>query len=123
MTLRPEIICFLCLLAASGCAPPADAPAHALRGDPQRGRAALAALECGACHVIPGVRGPRSHVGPTLDGFAHSVYIAGKFPNTPEVLIRWVRDAPGMAPKTAMPQIAMSEAQAHDIAAYLYTLE
>lgn len=110
-------------LALSACMPPADAPSNALRGDPERGRAALAALECGACHVIPGVPGAHSHVGPTLEHFATSVYIGGRFPNTPDVLMRWVRDAPSMAPKTAMPQIAMDEAQAQDIAAYLYTLE
>ena len=92
-------------------------------GDPERGRAALAELECGACHAIPGVRGPRSHLGPPLAGFAHSVYIAGRFPNTPEVLARWVRDAPALAPETAMPAVTMSDRQARDIAAYLYTLE
>lgn len=113
----------LIAVAASGCSPNGHEGARPLRGDAERGRAALAALECGACHVIPGVRGPRSHVGPSLDGFAGSVYIAGKFPNTPEILVRWLRDAPGMAPRTAMPPIAMSDAQADDIAAYLYTLE
>jgi cytochrome c1 len=92
-------------------------------GSPERGRAALAALECCACHVIPGVRGPRSQVGPPLAGFAHSVYIAGRFPNTPDVLARWVRDAPALAPETAMPAVAMTEAQAHDIVAYLETLD
>jgi len=111
-------------IAASGCAPPAhDAHVASMHGDPERGRAALAALECGACHAIPGVPGPRGQVGPPLAGFANSVYIAGRFPNEPETLARWVREAPAMASETAMPAIAMSEAQAHDIAAYLLTLD
>jgi hypothetical protein len=41
----------------------------------------------------------------------------------PEVLVRFVRDAPSLAPDTAMPAIDMTDQQASDIAAYLYTLE
>jgi len=63
------------------------------------------------------------YVGPTLEAYGRSVYLAGKFPNTPDLLARWVRDAPSLAPHTAMPAIAMSEQDAHDIAAYLYSLE
>jgi cytochrome c2 len=116
----------LCLLltALAGCGSPfGELEPSRGGGDAQRGRAALAELECGACHVIPGVRGPRSDVGPPLAGFARSVYIAGRFPNTPDMLARWVRDAPALAPETAMPAAAMSETQARDIAAYLLTLE
>ena len=60
--------------------------------------------------------------GPSLEGFSRSVYIAGRFPNAPEVLVRWVRDAPAMAPESAMPEFDMTDAQARDIAAYLYQL-
>jgi cytochrome c2 len=110
-------------LAACGCAPqPQDAVGN-VTGDPDRGRVWISELECGACHEIPGAPGPRSQVGPPLRGFASSVYIAGRFPNTPETLARWVREAPAMAPETAMPAIAMSEAQAHDVVAYLYSLD
>lgn len=62
-------------------------------------------------------------MGQTLEAYGRSVYLAGKFPNTPDLLARWVRDAPSLAPHTAMPAIAMSEQDAHDIAAYLYSLE
>lgn len=92
-------------------------------GNAERGRRAIAALECGACHEIPGVPGAWGHVGPPLAAYSGNVYIAGKHPNRPEVLIRFVRDAPSLAPDTAMPAIAMSEAQARDIAAYLYSLK
>ncbi len=92
-------------------------------GDAARGRLAIADLECGACHVIPGIPGAWGHVGPPLADYAHNVYIAGKYPNVPEVLVRFVRDAPSLAPDTAMPAIEMSDAQARDIAAYLYSLK
>jgi cytochrome c len=92
-------------------------------GDAERGRQTIAALECGACHAIPGVPGAWGHVGPPLAEYGANVYIAGKHPNVPDVLVRFVRDAPSLAPDTAMPAIEMSEAQARDIAAYLYSLE
>ena len=88
-------------------------------GDAERGRDAVALLECGACHVIPGVPGAHSHVGPPLAEFRRNVYIAGKHPNMPEVLVRFVRDAPSLAPDTAMPAIDMTDQQARDIAQYL----
>ena len=92
-------------------------------GDAERGRRALATLECGACHVIPGVPGAHSRVGPPLVEFSRNVYIAGKHPNVPEVLLQFVRDAPSLAPDTAMPAIEMTDQQALDIAAYLYSLK
>lgn len=91
--------------------------------NPEQGRMALQSHECGVCHVIPGVRGARGRVGPPLDAYSRRVYVAGKFPNTPQVLVRWIQDAPSLAPRTAMPAIAMPEAQARNMAAYLYTLD
>lgn len=91
--------------------------------NPKAGQEAIAALECGACHVIPGVPGAWGHVGPALKGYKQNVYVAGRYPNTPEVLIRFVRDAPSMSPDTAMPAIEMTDVQARDIVAYLYSLQ
>lgn len=92
-------------------------------GDASRGRVALAQFECGVCHVIPGVAGGQGRLGPPLDTMRRNVYVAGKFPNTPEVLIRWIQDAPALAPETAMPDVGVNEQQARDMAAYLYSLE
>ena len=78
--------------------------------------------ECGVCHVIPGIPGSVGHVGPPLDAWSRHPYIAGKFPNTPEVLVRWIQDPPAMAPQTAMPAAGIDATQARDMAAYLYTL-
>lgn len=89
-------------------------------GDADRGRVVLDRYQCGVCHVIPGVPSAVGRVGPALNGYAQRPYLAGKFTNEPETLMRWIVDAPSMAPQTAMPAIAMSPQDARDAAAYLY---
>jgi cytochrome c1 len=113
-----------CLVAAVGilgaCArADRDGPVVA-GGNAERGRAALVALECGACHRIPGVPGARGTVGPPLGDYRKRVYVAGRNPNVPDHLVAWIRDAPSLDPGTAMPDLDVSEAEARDIAAYLY---
>jgi sulfur-oxidizing protein SoxX len=83
----------------------------------------MKAQGCGGCHDIPGLGWPEGSVGAPLDGFASRPLIAGRFPNQPDVLVRWLRDAPSLSPQTAMPPSAITEAEARDVAAYLYTLE
>jgi cytochrome c1 len=89
-------------------------------GDAGRGRAALVAHECGACHRIPGIPGAHGTVGPPLGDFRKRVYIAGNHPNVPDRLVAWIVDAPSIDPGTAMPDLGVSETEARDIAAYLY---
>lgn len=91
-------------------------------GDPSRGRQALAGFGCGACHLIPGIRGARGSVGPPLTSFASRSYIAGQLMNSPDNLIRWIVDPQGVEPGTAMPNLGVIPAVARDMAAYLYTL-
>lgn len=109
----------LYLISCSGEHPPRAAVTG---GDAGRGRLAIEAYGCGACHVIPGVPGARGLTGPPLNSFARHVYIAGELPNEPGMLVRWIRDPPSLAPQTAMPNLGVSEATARDIAAYLYEL-
>lgn len=97
--------------------------AAATGGEPHRGRSALRAYGCDTCHTIPGVRGADALVGPPLDGIGARVYLAGALVNTPENLIRWIRDPQGIQPGTAMPNLGVPEQEARDIAAYLYTLQ
>jgi len=54
--------------------------------------------------------------------FAERTMVAGEIPNTPENLVKWVQNPPSIEPNTAMPDLGLSESQAQDIAAYLYTL-
>lgn len=48
--------------------------------------------------------------------------VAGMLRNSPANLIRWIRDPQGVVPGNAMPDMGVTEADARDIAAYLYTL-
>lgn len=118
---------FLPLLGALAClagCEDAEVPPH-LRiagAEPERGRAAIRAHGCGACHVIPGIEGAVSWVGPPLNEWARRGYVAGRLPNAPEHLIAWLRDPQAIAPGSAMPNLGLTEAEARDAAAYLYTL-
>ncbi len=111
-------------LACAGLLGACDAPAPGPKvdGDAEAGRRAIAALDCGVCHLVPGVRGARGVVGPSLAGFAARSYIGGVLPNRPSTLIDWIRAAPELIPSTAMPQLPVSRREARNIAAYLYTL-
>jgi cytochrome c len=90
--------------------------------DPQRGRTAIQMHGCGACHTIPGIRGANGRVGPQLHGFRNQIYIAGMLPNIPENLIFWIQHPREVNPATAMPDLQVSEEEARDIAAYLYSV-
>jgi cytochrome c1 len=61
-------------------------------------------------------------VGPSLEGIASRSYLAGRLPNEPLSLIRWIRHPREVDPETAMPELNVSDADARDMAAYLYTL-
>lgn len=92
-------------------------------GNPQVGWATLQVYGCQSCHNIPGVPAPDAYVGPPLDHWPQRSYIVGLLPNTPENLIHWLRFPQEVEPDTAMPTLGLSEAEARDIAAYLYTLD
>ncbi|PLC51831.1 cytochrome C [Pollutimonas subterranea] len=91
-------------------------------GDAAAGQKALQQYLCVACHAIPGVVGANHHVGPPLAGIASRQYIAGVLPNTPANMLRWLRNPTDVDPLSAMPDLDVSEQDARDIAAFLYTL-
>lgn len=110
----------LLLLLTAACKPPPD-ETHAMpQADAARGKRAIERAGCGACHVIPGLRWPRGQSGPSLQGFAEQGLIAGRLPNRPDLLAAYVRDAPATLPGTTMPAMPLNEAEARDVAAYLY---
>jgi len=88
-----------------------------------RGRALIFEKGCGACHVIPGIRGALGLVGPPLLWWSRRTMIAGQLPNTPANLARWIQAPQLVEPNTAMPTLGLSEEQSQDIAAYLDTLQ
>lgn len=117
-----RFVLVLCLLLAiAGCSK--EQPVQVTGGSLERGRAAIMRQGCVACHTIPGIGNPGSDVGPPLAKMAKRTYIAGVLANTPENMTRWLQDPPGVDPRTAMPNMGIDEAEARDIAAYLYTLD
>ena len=117
---RRGFLVALALLAA--CKDEAPAQFRVVGGDPARGQALIASYGCAGCHAIPGITPSVGTVGPPLAGFARRGYIAGRLPNRPVMLTAWLRDPPAIDPATAMPNLGLSEAEALDVAAYLYTL-
>ena len=95
---------------------------HLSDTNPERGRVLIRDHGCGACHAVPGVRGAVGLVGPKLDLVKERIYIAGVLPHTPENLVRWIANPKQVDPRTAMPYLGVSEADARDIADYLYHL-
>lgn len=89
-------------------------------GDPERGRQAILRYGCGSCHVIPGIRSARGRVGPQLADLRNQIYLAGIMPNTPENLVQWIRHPRDADPRTAMPDLGVTQSDAEDIDAYLY---
>jgi cytochrome c len=106
------------VLAACGSEPPVTVPG----GDPGRGGVLIASFGCGSCHTIPGIRTADGVVGPPLEGVGRRRYIAGELPNRPDTMIRWLLDPQAVEPDTGMPDLGLTEAQARDVAAYLFTL-
>jgi cytochrome c1 len=122
--LRPACRGFAMLAAAvllAACGDPAPVMPLA-SGDPQRGKQLIRQYGCVACHAIPGIDNPGSNVGPPLQKFGLRAYIGGVLPNTPDNLVRWLQDPPSVDPRTAMPNLGVSRAEATDIAAHLLTL-
>ena len=91
-------------------------------GRVERAVALINRYGCSSCHAIPGIRGPRGLVGPALGDVGKRVYIAGVLTNSPHNMVRWIVDPPAVDPLTAMPATGISEAEARDVAAYLYSL-
>lgn len=113
----------LACLAACGGGDAQRLAAEMTGGDPARGREQIRRYGCASCHTIPGVAEADSLVGPPLTGVAARTYLAGRLTNSPENMIRWIRDPRGVDPQTAMPNLGLTEQDARDIAGYLYTLK
>jgi cytochrome c2 len=111
--MRIAFACVAALHALSAAAQP---------GDAANGRLLLRQFGCGDCHRIPGVAAAQGNAGPPLDAIAKRAYLAGRLPNTPDNMVRWIRSPKSIDPKTAMPDLSVGEAHARDMTAYLFTL-
>ena len=91
-------------------------------GNPEAGVLAIGRHGCGACHEIPGIGSARGAVGPPLGGIAVRSYLAGHLPNSPENMMRWIQHPQLVERGTAMPEMGVTDEEARNITAYLYTL-
>lgn len=48
--------------------------------------------------------------------------IAGELPNSPDNLVRWIKNPKSVEPNTDMPDLGLTDEEARDVTAYLYTL-
>lgn len=125
-TLKLMIVCLLttALVTLASCGGEAERTAAALTGgSPARGREKIRMYGCASCHTIPGIAEADSLVGPPLTRMAGRMYVGGVVTNTPDNMIRWIRDPQAVDPLTAMPNLGVTEEDARDIAGYLYTLK
>jgi cytochrome c len=90
-------------------------------GDPARAPAIMRRYGCAGCHAIPGIPGGDGQVGGPLSGIRHRVYVGGVVPNSPDNLVRWIVSPQAFSPRSAMPATGISEAEARDVATYLYS--
>lgn len=89
--------------------------------DAAAARAAIAEHGCGTCHVIPGIPGADGLTGPPLTRMHSQPYIAGVVPNEADLLAAFIMDPQAIDPRSAMPDLGVSGADAARIAAYLRT--
>lgn len=112
-------------LALAACTSSDDVREQAARltgGDPARGPSAIGRYGCGSCHTIPHVNGANGLIGPPLSGIASRAYLAGRLTNSPENMVRWIQHPQHVEKGNVMPEMGVTEADARDITAFLYTL-
>ena len=108
---------------SSACHSSAIREAEAITGGSvHRGPAAIGKYGCGSCHTIPGIEGAAATVGPPLDRIAIRQYLGGHLNNTADNMIKWIQHPQEIDPKNVMPDLGVTDQDAKDVAAFLYTL-
>ena len=90
-------------------------------GNVKAGRLAFTRYGCGGCHAAKGLPQASGTVGPPMDGVGARGIIGGRLENKPDNLELWIRDPQKVSPGTAMPNLGVTQRDARDIAAFLYT--
>lgn len=119
MTRHILLVALACAMAACGKQPPAHEPLTG--GNPRVGQQLIEKYGCAACHQIKGVPHSESKVGPSLKEIRDSSYVGGVMPNSADNLMKWIMHPRALSPNTAMPELGVTEPEARDIAAYLYS--
>lgn len=120
---RPLLVLLAAAVLVSACNARVTEEAETLTGgNVHRGKAAIAKYGCGACHTIPGIDRAHATVGPPLAAIAQRHYLGGHLVNTPGNMIRWIQFPQQADPGNAMPNLGVTDQEARDIAAFLFTL-
>jgi len=98
-------------------------PATPAKGSPvEAGQQVFRRSACIGCHTITGIA--QGKVGPDLTHVGGRATIAGAlFPNTPEMLHRWIMNAPSLKPGALMPPQNLSPQDLAVVIAYLQSLK
>ncbi|HEX8925186.1 MAG TPA: c-type cytochrome [Terriglobales bacterium] len=91
-------------------------------GDPHAGADKIRFYGCSSCHTISRIPGANAVVGPPLTNVGTRQIIAGQLPNTPQNMMLWIQHPHAVLPHTVMPEMGVTQQDARDIAAFLYTL-
>jgi cytochrome c len=123
LTLLATLLILGPVAACQRVTPRSDPPPRSVAtAEVRAGAESLLRYGCDQCHTIPGIRGADGLVGPPLTAYARRSYVAGRVPNDPDHLIRFIMDPQSIKPGSAMPVVGLTSQEARDIAAYLYTL-
>ncbi len=118
--MRALIVAVLLLIA--GCEKPdLNTPLAVPGGDASRAPQLMRYYGCPTCHTIAGVPTPAGTIGPPLKDFKDRAYIGGVLSNSADNLVQWIHDPQKFSQRTAMPKTGISEEEARDVAAYLYS--
>jgi mono/diheme cytochrome c family protein len=112
-------------------ATPATAPATVIeKADLGKGRQLLETKGCGACHAMTGVAAVPSSNPPAMDAkeFDRSHKLApdlrfSRDRMSAAKMIAWLKDPKAVKADSAMPKIALTDAEVVDLAGYLLTVE
>lgn len=118
------VLALMGCIAIAGCTNGQAAPPYLVTagGNAAEGRRVIEEKGCGSCHTIPGIYTAHGLVGPPLYFFSRRTMIAGELPNSPDNLVRWIKNPKSVEPNTDMPDLGLTDEEARDVTAYLYTL-
>jgi cytochrome c len=91
------------------------------QGDPAQAPVIMRRYGCTGCHTIPGIAGADGKVGGSLADISKRVYVGGVINNSAENLVRWIVSPQSFSANSAMPATGISEDEARDVVAYLYS--
>src|SRR3954469_19971937 len=90
-------------------------------GDIARAPGLIRRYGCAGCHTIPGIPGGDGQVGGPLKDIRQRAYVGGVVTNSADNMIKWIVSPQSFSPRSAMPATGISNAEARDVAAYLYS--